>query len=247
MPFEFFDEEPVLKPEFIAKPVEGFPSTMIITWQEGFLKSAKTYCSGDEWNFPGGTSQKIFKLSHEGKDFGFSVLAPGGPNAVTFMEEMIVRGAYKFVFIGSCGAISKSLKSGLVIPQRAYRDEGTSWHYIPDKEEYIDIETAEETKKIVSESGLEFCCGSTWTTDGLYRETPSAVEHYRQKGCISVEMECASIAAASRHRKVKTYHVFFTADSLNNAEWKSERLFRMPKNMWDVYFDLALLIADRIS
>lgn len=247
MPFNYYNEEPMLKPEQIAKPVSGFPSTIIATWQGSFLKSAKAYGMEDGWTVPGESGYKVHKVSHEGKDYGLVYLAPGGPNVAFVMEELIVKGAKHFVFIGSCGVIGQDIRHGIVIPERAYRDEGVSWHYIPDKEEYIDVDSAQETKKIVSELGFDYYAGSTWTTDTIYRETPSAVEYYRQKGCIVVEMECAAIMAVARYRNVKAHQILFTADSLQSGEWQKERLMHMHKNIWDAYFDLAIRFAGKIS
>ena len=76
-----------------------------------------------------------------------------------------------------------------MIPTEAYRDEGTSYHY---------IESADYIKKlsIVAEffesKKLPYILGKTWTTDSFYRETEGNIEKRKKDGCISVEMECSA-------------------------------------------------------
>ena len=56
----------------------------------------------------------------------------GGPAAAGLMEETLAKGAEKILLFGACGVLDKSLAAGhLILPTAAYRDEGTSYHYLP--------------------------------------------------------------------------------------------------------------------
>ena len=43
--------------------------------------------------------------------------------------------------------------------------------------------------------------GSTWTTDGPFRETLTAIEHARREGLLAVEMEAAGLYAFAGARQ----------------------------------------------
>jgi len=247
MPFKYFNEKPVITPESLFKPVENWPETAIVTWQKGFWKPAAAY---DLKQLPFKQTSnrlRVSELTYKGKLYSFSEIGIGGPFTSQFMEEMTLFGTKNFVFVGSCGELVDDISGKLIIPDRAYRDEGTSWHYIPDTEEYIDVETVKHTEEVVKNFGLDYSVGNVWTTDAVYRETPSAVAYYRDKGCVAVDMECASIMAVARYKNVKVYQILFTADNLAGKSWKKGRLLHMAKTAWEVYLNLALEIADSIS
>ena len=247
MPFKYYNEEPILSPKQILKPIAGWPKTIIVTWQNSFLKSAEAYNAKPVWSFSKQSREKVYEITYKEKKYSFAPIGIGGPNTASFMEEQAILGAKNFIFIGSCGALVNDAKHRIIIPDRAYRDEGTSWHYIPDTEEYIDIPTIDSTLNVVKNMVFDYEVGNVWTTDAVYRETPSAVKYYKDKGCVAVDMECASIMAAAKYLGVNAYQFFFTADSLASGSWKKGRLLHMAKTAWDAYLNLALELADSIS
>lgn len=145
--------------------------------------------------------------------------------------------------MGSCGLLSEDTDSDIIVPDYAYRDEGVSWHYIPSKEEKIEVKTCQKTCEILKELKIEYKIGSTWTTDAVYRETPSAVSYYKNKGCLCVEMECASIMAVAEYIKTEAFQFFFSADSFQKEKWEEKRLFKMADNLWSHYLRIAFNIA----
>ena len=50
----------------------------------------------------------------------------------------------------------------------------------------------------LTELGIPFALGKTWTTDAMYRETPDMIALRRNEGCITVEMETAAFFAVSK-------------------------------------------------
>lgn len=245
--FKFFNEVPVFRPEHIVKRQDGFPSCAVVTWQSPFLKYAQKYELKPLFTYVGGIQQPVYELTFNGKNYAFAVIGMGGPNVASFIEEMTVKGVRDFVFIGSCGVIDKSVSTGLIVPDRAFRDEGTSWHYDPREEEFIDIPTSDYTASFLKASDIPFVKGATWTTDASYRETPSAVAYYREKGCLCVEMECASLMAVAKHCGVNAYQIIFTADSLHGKKWEKGRLLSMASGAWEAYFLTALGLAESLN
>ena len=67
-------------------------------------------------------------------------------------------------------------------------------------------------------------CWKTWTTDAFYRETRKKVEERQAEGCITVEMEAASMAAMARFRGKHVLHFFYAADNLAASEWEERSL-----------------------
>jgi uridine phosphorylase len=70
-----------------------------------------------------------------------------------------------------------------VLIERAWRDEGTSMHYLP------------RSQWAASTSSVNRCCGASWTTDAPFRETPSAIAAAEAAGVHAVEMEAAGLYA----------------------------------------------------
>ena len=88
-----------------------------------------------------------------------------------------------------------------LIPRRALRDEGASYHYAPPPR---DIDVSARARRAIQETmrahGLPYQEVLTWSTDGFYRETRAKVEARRREGCAVVEMECAALAACAGFR-----------------------------------------------
>ncbi|GAA3635460.1 nucleoside phosphorylase [Lactobacillus hamsteri] len=148
----------------------------------------------------------------------------GAPAAVQLLDWLISYGVKKVLAFGNAGALEDLPENAMLIPTRAIRDEGTSFHYMgPGR--YIDLksEYLSEVEKAVNEFGLEYDEITTWTTDGFFRETPKKVAQFRQLGAATVEMECAGMAACAQFRKIDFAQILFTADTLANMENYDER------------------------
>lgn len=111
-----------------------------------------------------------------------------------------------------------------LVPVRALRDEGTSYHYLPPSR----IVEIPETARLAIENtlvshGLHYCEVSTWSTDGFFRETKEKVEYRKSEGCSVVEMECSALAACAQMRGAVWGELLFTADTLADVDHYDER------------------------
>jgi uridine phosphorylase len=92
----------------------------------------------------------------------------------------------------------------LVVPARAIRDEGTSYHYLP-AAEIVDGEAG--LTAVLQEEldglGLPDVLGPVWTTDAPYRETAEQLERHAANGILAVEMQAASLFAFGAARGVR--------------------------------------------
>lgn len=170
----------------------------------------------------------------------------GGAAAASSLEEIIAMGAKKSLFFGSAGALDRKVVAGkLTVQQRAYRDEGVSYHYLPSAE-FVKIPTATHLSEIFDELGISYSLSATWTTDAPYRETRANVERRRSAGCSVVEMECASLMAVAEFRNIPVYQFLYAADCLDFAQWDKRMLGNMPADMRGCILKVALETAKRI-
>ncbi len=149
---------------------------------------------------------------------GFGI---GSPAATAAMEELITAGASTFISIGTAGAISIQRKLGdIVVCNKAWVDEGTSRHYIPDTIwSYPDEEL---TNKLYSWLATEFenlTSGSTWTTDAPFRETQQKLTQAQNHDIQTVEMEASALFTLGKFREVRVSTVFIIGDLLTEQGW----------------------------
>lgn len=148
------------------------------------------------------------------------VQAPAGaPVATSLLDWLIAYGVKKVISAGSCGVLEPIEENRFLVPYRALRDEGTSYHYL-EPSRYVDInpEARKVIEKTLVDLGLEYEEVVTWTTDGFFRETRDKVASRRQEGCTVVEMECSALASCAERRGILWGEILYTADSLANFD-----------------------------
>ena len=166
----------------------------------------------------------IYVVEHNGQSLCLCRAPVGAAPAAQLMDWLIGYGVKKIISAGSCGTLEEIAEGTFLIPTRALRDEGTSYHYAP-PDRFIDLNPAatDILLQILTKHGLKTRTVTTWTTDGFYRETPAKVARRRSEGCSVVEMECAALAACAQLRDVTWGMLLYTADTLADAEHYDER------------------------
>ena len=146
----------------------------------------------------------------------------GAPNAAILLEVFAAFGVKKFISIGTAGALQKDLELGnIVVCNRAIRDEGTSHHYLQsEKYSHPSQGLNQKIKETVEKMGLKYCFGTSWTTDAPYRETIKEIEHYKEEGVSTVDMEASAVFAVAHALKVDACAIFTISDYLGEKEWK---------------------------
>ncbi len=95
-------------------------------------------------------------------------------------------------------SISTRSRSYFILIDRALRDEGTSYHYLPPAEFSIaDPELLGAVSGAFARLSVPVERGATWTTDAPFRETSAAIAAMTAKGLLAVEMEAAALYAFS--------------------------------------------------
>lgn len=180
----------------------------------------------------------VYKTVHKGEEITFCQAPLGGAGAVQIMEQLIKGGAKKIIAAGCCGSLVEDTEGDYFIPTAALRQEGTSYHYLPPaREVLLDEEAILAIDKALIKNKMPYRKCKTWTTDGFYRETKEMIRYRKEEGYSVVEMECASMAACAKMRKVVFGQLLFTADSLADTENHDGR------NWGNDHFAYAMMLA----
>jgi uridine phosphorylase len=143
----------------------------------------------------------------------------GGPNIAALIEESAAFGAKEFILWGYCGAIHESMKIGdIIIANKALREDGVSYHYLEDDEDFVDSNWLE--KWAFAKDAYGFHEGAVWSCDALYRETEDKIARCREMGILGVEMEVASFYAVCRYKGIKGIAFLVVSDSFQKGVWK---------------------------
>jgi uridine phosphorylase len=146
---------------------------------------------------------ELYQFSDGGERFGIIGCAVGASFAVLVAEELFVSGCRLLVSMTSAGQIlAQQATPYFVVIDRALRDEGTSYHYLPPAEfAEADHALVEAAMQALRGARQMIYRGAAWTTDAPFRETATAIEQARSRGILAVEMEAAALYAFSQARQ----------------------------------------------
>lgn len=166
----------------------------------------------------------IYITEYKGEQIVLCQAPVGAAPAAQLLDWLIGYGVRKIISAGSCGALEKFPESTFLVPSKALRDEGTSYHYAPPSR-FIEIgdKARKAIEETVLEHGMKYQEVITWSTDGFFRETKEKVAYRKSEGCAVVEMECSALAAVSAFREATWGMILYTADSLADVEKYDER------------------------
>lgn len=166
----------------------------------------------------------VYVINYKGEDVCLCQAPVGAAAAVQILEWLIGYGVQEIITGGCCGALCDFEENVFIIPYKALRDEGTSYHYMkPSRFVEINKKALKAIEETISEHSLPYREVITWTTDGFYRETKEKVLYRKQEGCEVVEMECSALAACASLRNAIWGCILFTADTLADVENYDER------------------------
>ena len=143
---------------------------------------------------------ELVEVEHGGVHLGIVGCAVGAPFAVLVGEELFASGCDLLLSMTSAGQITASGPTPyFVVIERALRDEGTSYHYLPPAEfAHADPGLVELALAACARTDAVVHRGATWTTDAPFRETRAAIDAARARGLLAVEMEAAALYAFAR-------------------------------------------------
>jgi purine-nucleoside phosphorylase len=228
-------------------PIEKITDKCIVTYSVQVKEEVLKKYSNRKVTFTGTANGLIDVYYLEELDVLFYMSPVCAPTAVATLEEIsYITGARNFIFFGSCGILDEKAKDKVIIPTKAYRDEGTSYHYAPAKD-FIDIKNYDLIEKICKDNFIEYVKGYTWTTDAIYRETVDNISKRKEEGCICVEMETSALQAMCDYNKLNLY-VFLLSGDILVDEWDRSDLGTEKEHKKQLSsFDVAVLIASELE
>ena len=195
---------------FLEEEIDRFAQEVGAKCVGEFVSATKTY--------------PVYVMDYKGKKVCLAQAPVGSAPAAQFMDWLIGYGVDKIISTGTCGVLTNIEENAFLVPVRALRDEGTSYHYAPPSR-YMDVnvEAISAIEQVLEQLGVPYEEVMTWSTDGFYRETAEKVAYRKEEGCAVVEMECAALAAVAQLRGVIWGELLFTADSLADLDNYDQR------------------------
>ena len=154
----------------------------------------------------------LLTFTHDGLDYGIIGRVVGAPFAVLVAEELFACGCELLISVTSAGQIvAQGPPPYVVLIDRALRDEGTSYHYLPPSPySYLHASLCDALHRGWDHRHVPLYIGASWTTDAPFRETDEMIAVCRDCGILAVEMEAAALyafATAARRAVICFAHV----------------------------------------
>lgn len=235
--------EPIITSEMIYGERKYLCKTCIVTYSKIIYDAVLSefpcekvteieFCNG---NVP------IYLLFDSDSRIGFYLSGIGSAVAASsVIETNWLTGAKKFVMFGSAGCLDRAKTAGkYVVPTRAYRDEGMSYHYAPPAD-YIDVPGAAKVAEVFDKLSFPYAAGGAWTTDAMLRETRDHAEARKAEGCLAVEMELAGVQSVCSFHGWELYDFLVPGDVLDAPSWDIDGLHEANHSLRNFYLALEL-------
>lgn len=168
---------------------------------------------------------QLYDFEYEGLVFGLVGCVVGASFAVLVAEELFASGCRLLINVTSSGQIRPVAQPPyFVLIDKALRDEGASYHYLPPSD-YASIDQGLLARLNNCFTGLTVPVyqGATWTTDAPFRETALAIEQAHQQGILAVEMEAAALYAFAQARCKPVVCFAHVTNQMGNVEGDFEK------------------------
>lgn len=218
----------IINPDMIVETIEDFPDVTVSCFSEILFSNVLSFFEpkllGNMHSASG--LNPVYEVVYKGERFAFFHSYVGEPKCINDYEDILAMGSKCLILLGNCGVLDKSIEDcGIIIPTKAIRDEGCSYHYAP-ASDFIDVNTkyVDLFKEVLAEYNYPYVEGTTWTTDACYRETADKVKKRKEQGAICVEMECAGMQALCNFRNTDFFQFLYAGDNLDHSSWQPRSL-----------------------
>lgn len=122
---------------FLEDEIDRFAKVVGATQVATFVSATKTY--------------PVYVMEYQGEEICLAQAPVGSAAAAQFLDWLIGYGVKQIISTGTCGVLVNMKENVFLIPTRALRDEGASYHYVAPSR-YIDmnkqaLEAIEKTLK----------------------------------------------------------------------------------------------------
>jgi uridine phosphorylase len=167
----------------------------------------------------------LFTFTQDELQLGIVGGAIGSSFAVLVAEELFASGCELLISVTSAGQIVAVAEPPyFILIEKALRDEGTSYHYLPAAEfSCIAPRVLAALNDALARTATPLLRGAAWTTDAPFRETASAVAHCHDLGIMAVEMEAAALYAFAEARERAVVCLAHVTNRMARAEGDFEK------------------------
>lgn len=248
-----FDEEKtaILNPELFYDKLPECPKTLVTCFAENLVEYAlSTYPCRiiGKWSCAN-CELPLYEIIYNGNKIGFIMSLVGASATVAEYEELFAMGVENILVFGTCGVLDGNISDcSVIVPSSAVRDEGTSYHYLPESDEIaVNVGLFDKMTDHLDKKSIKYTVGKTWTTDAIYRETKGKMLRRKEEGCICVEMECSAVAAVAKFRSKAVGQFFYAADNLDSDTYDERSIANgarvdVKRKILDLALDMALEI-----
>lgn len=141
----------------------------------------------------------VVKINYKNRELCIIQAPVGSAGAASFSHYLYSNGVEEIIVCGGCGVLDHIPSGDVIVPTKALRDEGASYQYLPPARTVeLSQRTVKKIENTLEKLKVPYIECTTWTTDGLFRETKEMIEYRSSEGCKTVEMECAAFAAVAK-------------------------------------------------
>lgn len=167
----------------------------------------------------------------------------GAPQAVDTLETLNALGVEQIVTVGMFGTFGENVEcSDIIIPSKAFVEEGTSLHYYED----ILFSSPDEA---LHKKALELLKGKDCpivSTDAVYRQTFLKENEWRTMGAVGVDMETSALFSVGKYLGLKVVSVLVASDKHPQSPNESDCKWHMPKSARMDFFEKTISFATNI-
>ncbi|MBJ7449778.1 MAG: AMP nucleosidase [Parachlamydiales bacterium] len=158
----------------------------------------------------------MFRVAHSPKE-GVSILdfKVGSPVAALVVDLCAALPFTSALLLGMCGGLRRHYKVGdYLVPVASIRGEGTSDYYFPAEVPALaNFLLAKTITEVLDEEELEYYVGITHTTNIRFWEFNEEFKHHlKSTRAQAIEMECATLFAASYKHKFPLASLLLVSD-----------------------------------
>jgi uridine phosphorylase len=166
----------------------------------------------------------------------------GGPLCAAILEELAAIGVKYAVGYGASGTLDSSIPAcSIMVADSGLCSDGTTKEYTKDGEVPADTDMLKLIMNAIKRRDLPEIRGKVWTTDAIFREFPSTIAYWKNKGARFVNMETSPFYAVAREKGVKAGYLSAVSDNVSGEKWSGwhENFEQAMEQMWDIYLEVV--------
>lgn len=161
------NKDAVINPEMLVNKIEDFPDVTVSCFSKKLFNNVLSFFDPKqitEVHSAVGLTP-VYEVVYQGERFAFYQSYVGEPKCIGDYEDIMAMGSKCLILLGNCGVLDRTIEDcGIIIPTKAIRDEGSSYHYAPPSDT-IDVNKKYKHlfKEVLNQFGYPYVEGTTWT------------------------------------------------------------------------------------